>query len=467
VSVYNSEGTQAAATGMGRGPYYLLNNFSSGAGNIWHMDDQNLSTSATAYNTVPAGYLWQRNTFNMPLSTIPGHPASDGYQYGHRETIEWKSGTQIKIDGNIFQGGQTDVSPYGCSGLWSNNSAFTITDVEVSYNSFRNTPCASAFISVPHPGQKGPPLNRIYLHDNVTENQDAYTFTSWATNPNHTGIWTTHGYLVEDMIVDHNTIVDARGTSPDMFHLIGTPQEGTQITNNIFWGNDDAGHHGWISESTQANTPNCGGLVAKSGMDCLFVQGAGNTLYSYLQNVLVPQFLNSKNLTGDAGVAAWLAAYAGLPGAIVQTGSSPQARAAAVGFTSFAYGGTGATGNDYHLTSTSPYCSGCGSPATDRGDIGANVEALAVAQGSVSQPNITVIAATTVSISFVAPDAFGCAVDWSTDGFSTFHRVANAGGSRLQNVTLGADGTPLTTKTPYSYRVLCAVNQPQGSFTTK
>jgi hypothetical protein len=268
------------------------------------------------------------------------------------------------------------------------------------------------------------------------------------------------------MIVDHNTVVDARGTSPDTFHLVETPQGGTQITNNIFWGNDDNRVHGFGAESTQFNTPSCAGLNAKAAMDCLFVQGVGHTLYTYQSNLLVPQFVDSQNLTIDAGVSNWQTAYSGLPGAIIQTGATPQLRAAAVGFNNFSYGGTMQTGNDYHLTASSPYCSGCGTPAVDHGDLGANIEVAAVVQGWVSQPNITAIGATTASVSFVAPDNFGCAVDWSRDGFSTFHRVTNAGGSRLQNVTLGVDGTPLASKTAYSYRVLCAVNQPKGSFTT-
>src|SRR5262249_14203503 len=148
----------------------------------------------------------------------------------------------------------------GCAILWS-SFASIITDVEVGYNTFRNLPCAMVAISVagsnPPPPHKGVPMNRFYIHDNVTENMNAYAFLSQAFAPNHTGIWLTHGYIMEDMIVDHNTVVDARGTSPDAFHLILTPQEGTQITNNIFWGNDDAGHHGWANESTTANTPSC------------------------------------------------------------------------------------------------------------------------------------------------------------------------------------------------------------------
>jgi hypothetical protein len=468
-SRYSSEGTQLAYAGMGLGPYYLINNYSSGAGNIWHMDDQ--TAGGVGVNTAeinPSGYLWKQNTFDMPLSTIPGSQWSDNFEYSQRENTEWKRGSNILMTGNIFQAGQADISPYGCSALWFSTSS-AITDVEISYNTIRNSPCAFVFEATPHPAQEGPPRNRVYIHDNISENMNAYTYLSQVFSPNHTGVWLTHGYLMEDMVVIHNTVVDVRGSSPDMFHLILTPQEGTQISNNIFWGNDDNGHHGWSMESMNQNIPSCS-AAAKAGMDCANVQGVGHTLYTYQNNVLVPQFTNSQTLTGDAGVSTWQAAYAGFapPNSVfVQTGPSPAARSQGVGFASFSYGRTLQTGNDYRLTLSSQYCSGCGSPATDHGDIGANNEASAIAQGLVSQPNLTAITATTASVSFVAPDTFGCAVDWSTNSFSTFHRVLNTGGSRLQNVTLGSDGAPLASNTAYSYRVLCAVNQPQGSFMTR
>jgi hypothetical protein len=454
ISIYNAEGTQAVYTGMGRGPFYLLNNYSSGAGDIWHMDDQSLSNTI-AFNTTPIGYLWKRNTFDMPLSTIPGSIWSDNYSYGHRENTEWKNGSRILMTGNIFQAGQGDNSPYGCGALWSGNSSFTISDVEVSYNTFRNMPCALVFISVPHRGEKGSPINRVYIHDNISENIDAYTFTTKAQVTGHTGTWMTHGYLMEDMIVDHNTVVDLRGTSPDIFHLIQTPQEGTQITNNIFWGNDDAGHHGWGGESVNINRPSCGG-IAKGGMDCLFVQGAGNTLYNFQKNLLVPQFKNSQQLTGDAGVSVWQAAYAGLPGAIIQTGPTPAARAKAIGFTSFTYGATMQTGNDYHLTSSSRYCSTCGTPATDGLDLGANVDALLAAQGYIGNLQARSIEKTSFLATFHQSDPGAiCTVIYGPAGTSPAAmtgRVTNSCASTEGSVSI----TGLKPNTKYDWYGGCA-----------
>jgi hypothetical protein len=455
VSVYNSEGTQLAYAGMGRGPYYLINNYSSGTGNIWHMDDQSAGgLGANTALTPPSGYLWKRNTFDMPLSTIPGSQWSDGYEYGQRENTEWKTGTRILMTGNIFQAGQGDISPYGCAALWSSVSS-TISDVEISYNTFRNIPCAFVFISVPGPNHKGSPINRVYIHDNISENMNAYTFLSQVYSPNHTGIWLTHGYLMEDMIVDHNTVVDARGTTPDMFHLILTPQEGTKITNNIFWGNDDGGHHGWSQESGHVNWPSCGG-IAKIGMDCLFVQGAGNTLYNFQQNLFVPQFANSKNLTGDAGVSNWQAAYKGLPGAIIQTGSTPADRAQGVGFRSFKYGSTMESGNDYHLTSRSAYCATCGTPATDGRDLGADVDALLAAQGYIGNLQARSVGNTGFVAAFHQSDAgAACTVVYGPAGTSPAAmkgRVIDSCKSTDRAVSV----TGLANRTTYDWYAACA-----------
>jgi hypothetical protein len=455
ISAYNTEGTQLVYAGMGPGPYYLINNYSSGAGNIWHMDDQTAGgVGANTAQIVPSGYLWKRNTFDMPLSTITGSRWSDNFEYGQRENTEWKRGTNILMTGNIFEAGQADISPYGCSALWFPTGSI-ISDVEVSYNTIRNTPCAFVFESTPHPGQKGAPQNRIYIHDNISENMDAYTYLSQVFSPNHTGVWLTHGYLMEDMIVDHNTVVDVRGTSPDMFHMILTPQEGTKITNNIFWGNDDAGHHGWSPESTSSNKPSCNGF-AKAGMDCLHVQGAGNKLYTYQSNLLVPQFTNSQTLTGDAGVSTWKTAYAGLPGAIIQTGSTPAARAKAIGFRKFTYGGTMETGNDYHLTSTSAYCSTCRSPATDGLDLGANVDLVLSAQGYIGNLKTRSVGSASFLADFHQSDPGAtCTVIFGPAGAppaAMKNRLANSSDTTERSFLI----TGLKSKTSYDWYAACA-----------
>lgn len=225
---------------------------------------------------------------------------------------------------------------------------------------------------------------------------------------------------MEDMIVDHNTVVGVRGTSP-------------------FLGCQD---------QVEA--------IAKAGMDCLFVQGVGNKLYSYQKNLLVPQFTNSQNLTGDAGVAVWQAAYAGLPGAIIQTGATPAARAKAIGFRSFTFGGTMQTGNDYHLTSRSRYCSTCGTPATDGTDLGANVDALLAAQGYIGNLQARAIGQTSFVAAFHQSDpGAACTVIYGPAGTSPAAmtgRVTDSCASTERSVSI----TGLKSNTKYDWYAGCA-----------
>lgn len=475
-SVYDNEGAQMSYTGMGRGAVYIKNNYSSGAGLIWHLIDDQFRGGA---NTILANQAapvarnsWvERNTLATPLMYMPGQAQSNGFGSGNRECLEFKQGQFILIKGNIFDGCSAEQSPYGCSTLWSANAGFTISDVEISYNTFLNAPCVSAFISVPHSGQKGSPLFRFYIHDNQTMNQNAYSFTSWNSYANHTGTWITHGYLVEDMVIDHNTTVDVRGSSPDMFHLIQTPQEGTQITNNIFWGNNDAGSHGWSLESTTTNLPSCTATTAKAGMDCQNTRGAGTTLYTYLQNVHVPQYDNSSALSNDSSVSGWQTAWTGLPGAIIQTGANAVARAAALQFYNYTNGGTTpnsqipGTQNLRLSPILSPYCSGCATNATDGRALGADIDALEQAQGHVTNVRVQVTGSGTASVYWIDPDTTARRVDWGTTaGFTTPTGSSNsAGGARQQR----ADLTGLPNGTLVYFRVNSAVEQPTGSFVTR
>ena len=121
-----------------------------------------------------------------------------------------------------------------------------------------------------------------------------------------------------------------------------------------------------------------------------------------------------------------------------------------------------AQGN-FELLINSCCISGGPHPAPDGLDEGANTQTLAVAQGQVSQVRTQAITATSATVTFFAPDTFGCSVDYGTDpSFATYTRVPNAGGSRTQNVVLG----PLVTKTQYFYRVNCQTQRPTGLFVT-
>ena len=157
----------------------------------------------------------------------------------------------------------------------------------------------------------------------------------------------------------------------------------------------------------------------------------------------------------QSDVTALAANFPGGTQTIFPAGQSIAARVASVGWFS-------AAAKNFRLASSSAYVSGGQKHAGDGLDIGANLDALEAAQGRVSNVHVFSLSSNSATVAFLAPDSFGCSVDWSTNGWSTFTRVANADGSRAQ--TVGLSGLPGASA--IAYRVNCAVMQPSGLFST-
>ncbi len=94
-----TEGAQSFIAGYGPGPFMIQNNWISGSGIVMHFDDSGDGEYTRGDYTI------QRNTYNVPLTEMFGGPISNGLRYGHRQTLEWKGGQRMRIDGNIFDGG--------------------------------------------------------------------------------------------------------------------------------------------------------------------------------------------------------------------------------------------------------------------------------------------------------------------------------------------------------------------------
>jgi hypothetical protein len=462
-SVYELEGTQSAYMALGPGPYFFLNNFFSCLGNCLHFDDQiEVSGARPAANVplTPSGYLIRRNVFDLPLSGIPGHPTWDGYEYTTRETLEFKTGANVLVTGNQFQGAMAGLTQYGFA-LFSANSSLTISDVEVSFNSFLNGNCAVALISVPHAitgGSccKGSSPTRFWIHDNLTQNLDAWSFTDQyrAVLGSSSGQVFSMGFGLEDTIVEHNTIADARGSAPDIFHSIGWPQEGQRYANNILWGNSDNGHVGWSQEGMAANTPNCfvpffSGYVVDA-FTCLFLPS-----WEYKQNLLVTQYADSQHLTGDADSAfrtAYLTGGHALPGALVAAGANPAARASAL----FVRYTNSSTNNDLRLRSTSPYCSGCASPGTDGKDLGVDVTALRKAQGIMDNFRPISITSSGFTAAFHMSDpGAACTVIYDTAGTALASMAHQSSADTTNSTERAIAITGLSSGTAYDWYVAC------------
>ena len=430
-SRYNTEGCSFMIGGLGPGPYVANNNWLEGAGLMWHHDD----SGGTAY--IRGDYTYTRNTFKTPFKYMYGSPSSDGLRYFLRQPLEWKSGRRIGLFGNIFDGAWVEGTPASVMIAMISVSGLGITDVDVQNNTFMHGP---GIMNVPQFEDGGAvqtlPPNRFRFQNNLAWDIGG---NYWVPQGGMTGPkgWVFEGpHGGEDVIINHNTIADNTGLTPAIFWLFDTNVEGVQITNNFFYvssANQGFGQDGDVRDNS------CSGLFGKALADCKFPAG-----YVFDHNVLTSPNAN------QATVLSWWPNNNYVPSDM-----------------NLAHGGWLSYANkDFHITSK--YCSGCSLNANDRKDVGADIDALEAAQGKV-----TLIGApeaqrtsTSATVSFVAPDAQGCPIDYSSSDstvMSSFTRVADPGGARTRNINLSG----LSLGTLYYYRVNCAVQQPTGQFRTR
>ncbi len=451
-SIYQTEGTQGLIAGWGPGPYQMYNNYLEGAGLLWHWDD------SAAGLSVGSGYVVQRNTFIVDPKYITGGPQSDGLDYEHRNGPEWKTGTNVLIDGNTWTNFFAGVSSEGCGIELTPRAAGIDSDFEISNNTFTNGSCmVTAWGGLATGGQQQPkPFQRLWMHNNLGINANGWTQFSAANRSYAIAYPLTIGYAMEDIIVEHNTIFNNAGPDPSFIHLVSGSEEGVAIQNNILWVNNDHGSYGFDTEGFGGNVPQCNGSAA-AGMNCAFVQGIGNTQYTFSRNVLVGYYANSQNSTGSVDVPTLTSQYAGLP-ILVTPGGTPQSRLQYVGFSN-------PNANNFQLVNRppSPYLL----QATDRTDIGVNQSALQASQGAVNGVRVLSVTQNAGAVFFDTADGVGCPVDYSTDpGFAGFTRVQSTDTVLQIREDWHANLTGLTANTRYYYRVLCAVQQPAGNFVT-
>jgi hypothetical protein len=453
-SIYSSEGTGGLIAGFGPGPYVFANLNIEGEGLLFHMDDSSSTSDAT-------GITFQRTTWVLDQSKRPNGPNTDHLVYSQRNGPEMKHGHQILFDGNTFTGFWAEISGLGCAivplSAYNQGNSGTpvnggITDVTITNNTLTNSSCLVEYGGGVFNNAAKPPAQRIRIANNLINSSNGWTQFSDNSRPDGTAIAFVPVGGIEDQVIDHNTVYDVRGPDNSWLHLINSPMEGAQISNNILWFNGDYPSNGIDGEGWYGITvPSCG-FFAKQMMDCVFTQGPGNPSYAFANNLIVPYYSNSQTPSGSVSASAMSKIYSGFPNVTVQAGAGPSVQLAEVGFED-------SVRSNFRLSSNSPYL-GLGS---DGKDLGVDFSDLEAAQGAVSQVFVAQITRTSAKVLFLAPDHFGCDVDFSTSAdFAEFRRVAGTGECRDQEVTLRG----LRSGTRYYYRVLCAVEQPTGSFTT-
>jgi hypothetical protein len=281
------------------------------------------------------------------------------------------------------------------------------------------------------------------------------------------------GSGVEDIEIDHNTFLPNIGLVPHIMDGPVSPVEGFKFTNNVLSYSGTAGgggtgfRSGGGSQYAWDAVPNCGSFQDKAFLDCTYTSGPGHTDYQFSGNVIYPGFGPSHNSPGTGQVDPnWLSGqFAGLANnTIASYGSGVKAVIDFLGFFD-------ASAEDYRLKASSPLLSSAitfHSVTTDRKNVGADMNELLAAMGTVQDSGASMITPTSAVIQFVAPDAQACPVDYAPfdpldPNLMTYTRVSDLGGTGSRAVKL--DG--LQSHMVYAYRINCSTMQPSGQFVTQ
>ena len=473
------EGTQGLQAGAGPGPFTFNGNYLEGSGLLIHLDDSSIVDQQSVW--------FRQNTFFWDQSHRIGSSTSDGYEYGNRNGPECKHCRQVKFDGNILSGTWNSVSLTGPSLLFHTASnqgtvgtaggigqpGYTVQDIDITNNTFNNVAtCIEAGGGVMNMTPQAAAA-RIRISNNIC-NTNAWTQTDGNTGaaPLGGGAGTAIELdgAIEDLIVDHNTLFDLRGSNPQIWHAQVSWIEGCQVTNNFLWFNQNSQGFSGEQNGGTVLTPAIGGS-GSAMFNSLCTNDPGTPGGILSNNVAVPYYANSQTQSGYLGGSGVCTSFGGTWNSgtrtcvggqigVIDDKGSVAGNLGAIGFTS-------PSAMNLKLNSTSPYASGM-QVARDGTDMGANMNTLLTAQGAVGQPTVPVIGTTTATISWWAFDgSLACAVDYAKAPNDPSTQI---GGGRLtaaignsQSVSL----TGLTAITNYNYRVLCPVNQPTGSFPTK
>lgn len=473
-SPYVEGATTVTGISQGPGPFTLENNdFLNSVGFAFFSTGDNNDKASTCISSTnvtcpalfaPQNIVIRRNNWRLDPSFVPNvsNASWNGRHYGMRHVYECKSCQFVLMEGNITDGNFSDVNAghaFGLSPLTTLESLLgvsnqTVRDVTLRYNTLKNS-SGFATITGRYPGNQyvGKPTMRVHIHDNLVYGLNGWTQSSTWRGTAQQGSFLNLYFGPSDIWANHNTVNVMRGAVPAIALMYGQKVEGLVVQDNIFGISQDGDFRGIRYGSDAGQLPDVHNTRGEAALNAV---APG---YVFSRNAMIAGYSNSNSGTeiDAAGVTTLAGHYPGLT--LYWPGSATlSARLGTVAW---------ASATNYRLKALasggSAYCSGCGTPASDKLDMGADIEALEAAQGKVTNARALAITSTTAQIHFRAPTTVGCTVDYGTSPtLATFTRVANAGGNRLQSVSLSA----LTPATAYTWRVNCQSEQPTGTFTT-
>lgn len=408
----------------------------------------------------------------------------DHFAYECRQPYEEKNGRRVALIGNIFDTfwgcgdtGGTAVAilltPRAADSNISTGPSNAITDFKAAYNTIRNGPGVVTAVAYDGDGfvPNTEPFKRFWFVHNLMYNIDGL-YWQRASAGSVRGDWF---YLkqVLDAKVDHNTAYLNVGSAAGL--LYGDAQRGSGLlwTNNLLtYGNTAAVQ--WNAATFPPVPAETTSGTARTLIESAWKSVPGNITTAMIKgNVFVPT-VTSTSANPNYGLT-------GITNGSTEWGTSDGKNAIASGATGTArldyVGWAARSAFNLRLAKGSPVNSAA-KLSTDGKNIGVDMNQLEIERGDVKNAHAINVGTTSATVSYFAPDSFACTVEYSTSStWGTGTRVSDGGGAkRKRNVAIGSGGgndvtgTPqsdLTPATLYYYRVLCAVEQPSGSFRTQ
>jgi hypothetical protein len=436
----------------------------------------------------PSNIIFRRNTFIVPQTWVSNRRGGAGatnpnVSRHHRHIIECKVCDTLLIDGNYMEGNnsgeQTNaafigMTPRMADGVTSQNTKLYIRNLTIKNNTF--TRGGSVFAVTGHEidnGNRKAKYNtrNILFENNLIRDMDwngqqaspyganaANTGYIYTSSANLGGILFNIWHSVQDVFIRHNTILGINGTGPEFLGVAGNRLSNIVIENNIMPYHRSLGNHPIVvaSDGTSIGQLLPAVTLTPTVNVGTFWEGyfKPETFSRWTNNYTI---IGTKNSGGTGGVPACnstTGATCNLTSSDVNTDFGSSARFVPLTF------GTASTHDGrvteakitttYRARYNSDFVSGGTKRATDGKDLGADIEALEIAQGKVK--GVYLVNGATKILRYTPPDTVACYTkpsnsiitgSWTSDGGDTVRRQRNTtitfGGASTVFLSCGAE----------------------------
>jgi len=460
-----------------------------------------------------------RNTFEMFPRWRRGDPANNGYNYEHRNSVEFKHGQRILVEGNRFKYGYSSGKTYGTWVLGSTRvgwatgtdprtiasvragvittatphrftagSVLQVSGTGTDHDGLRevaanNCPVCTKltlvgnFTGVASVGTvdiraTGKAINDFAVRNNLfTQGTETFRITGYDDSNTQWGPPGRRYQFDNNLAVDMNLRSFANGGRVDQF---GISSNGNFGAMTVF----DMGYIEDLTVNSNTIFGNRGNLISLLVTDTSEGLRSENNMYSWDENPLTQPFSMVRGAAGTVGTAALNRSFTrdGAPSWLFRnnvvccglgsnTGTYPSTTQWPANLTDVKWFQPSITPPfDFRLKSTSPYASGGAQHGSNEANVGVDMDKLESVAGIVPKHQVNVVSANSVTVGYLAPANEACTVEYGTSSiWGTGSRVKDNGGTaRQRTVTLSG----LTPGTNYYYRILCRSDQIADIFRT-